>query len=147
MYSIVTFFFSLHSSSDDSPKSFYKILDDDNSRFTNVGNIGLTVTNFGTYGHGFSLWPEQPSCEFPLGSGIEHMFDGGLWIGAFVSDDSLDGANQAHMYLLARSTPPPSPRGEADSNLPTDGVKKLRKDPHWLILSFLIPKLFPIRIL
>lgn len=64
-----------------------KALDDDNSKYTNVGNIGLTITNFGTYGHGFSLWPQQPSCEFPIGSGIEHIFDGGLWIGAFISDD------------------------------------------------------------
>lgn len=66
-----------------------KQLDDDNSKYTNVGNIGLTITNFGTYGHGFSLWPQQPSCEYPIGSGIEHLFDGGLWVGAFISNDSL----------------------------------------------------------
>ncbi len=66
-----------------------KTMDDDNSKYTNVGNIGLTITNFGTYGHGFSLWPDQPSCEYPRGSGIEHIFDGGLWIGAFTSNDSL----------------------------------------------------------
>ncbi len=64
----------------------YKIQDDDNSKFTNVGNVGLTVTNFGMYGHGFSLWPEQPNAEYPLGSGIEHMFDGGLWIGGFINN-------------------------------------------------------------
>jgi hypothetical protein len=68
-------------------KKIYKTNDDDNSKYTNVGNIGLTVTNFGTYGHGFSLWPDQPSCEFPLGSGIEHIFDGGLWIGGFIGND------------------------------------------------------------
>ncbi len=61
----------------------YKTHTDDNSKYTNEGNVGLTITNFGTYGHGFSLWPDQPSCEFPLGSGIEHIFDGGLWIGAY----------------------------------------------------------------
>jgi hypothetical protein len=71
-----------------------KKLDDDNSRFTNIGNIGLTVTNFGTYGHGFSLWPDQPSCEYPLTSGIEHIFDGGLWIGGFTSNDSLGSGKQ-----------------------------------------------------
>lgn len=57
--------------------------DDDISHFTNVGNIGLTITNFGTIGHGFTLWPQQPSCEYPKGSGIEHVFDGGLWIGGY----------------------------------------------------------------
>lgn len=54
--------------------------DDDNSHYTNVGNIGLTITNFGTIGHGFTLWPQQPSCEYPKASGIEHLFDGGLWV-------------------------------------------------------------------
>ncbi|MEJ2103574.1 MAG: hypothetical protein P8X47_03230, partial [Ignavibacteriaceae bacterium] len=61
-----------------------KILDDDSDKYTNVGNIGLTVTNFGTYGNGFVTWPDQPSCEYPLGSGIEHIFDGGLYVGGFI---------------------------------------------------------------
>ena len=65
-------------------QTLQKKYDDDNSKFTNIGNIGLTVTNFGTYGHGFSKWPEQPSCEYPIGSGIEHIFDGGLWVGGYV---------------------------------------------------------------
>lgn len=68
----------------DEDRSFPKILNDDNSKYTNIGNIGITVTNFGTYGHGFVLWPEQPSCEYPLGSGIEHLFDGGLYVGGFI---------------------------------------------------------------
>ncbi|MCH7769922.1 MAG: hypothetical protein IIA49_02725, partial [Bacteroidetes bacterium] len=90
----ILFTFSLYSfilNPGDDDKRFPKILDDDNSKFTNVGNIGLTVTNFGTYGSGFVGWPQQPSCEFPLGSGIEHLFDGGLWIGAFIANDSLGG--------------------------------------------------------
>ncbi len=74
---------------DGGDKKLNKKLDDDNSKYTNVGSIGLTLTNFGMYGNGFALWPQQPSCEYPLGSGIEHIFDGGLWIGGFVSNDSL----------------------------------------------------------
>ncbi len=78
-----------------------KTLDDDNSKFTNVGNIALTLTNFGMYGNGFSLWPNQPSCEYPIGSGIEHMFGGGLWVGGFkrgntepfVTTASIDAAS------------------------------------------------------
>lgn len=66
-----------------------KSLKDDNTKFTNVGNIGITITNFGTYGHGFTRWPQQPSAEYPKGSGIEHLFDGGLWIGAYKANDSL----------------------------------------------------------
>jgi hypothetical protein len=61
------------------------VADDDVNKFTNVGNIGLTITNFGTIGHGFTLWPGQPSCEYPRGSQIEHLFDGGLWIGGYKS--------------------------------------------------------------
>lgn len=57
--------------------------DDDVNKYTNVGNIGLTITNFGTIGHGFTLWPGQPSCEYPKASQIEHLFDGGLWIGGY----------------------------------------------------------------
>ncbi|GAB1348881.1 hypothetical protein MASR1M107_10940 [Ignavibacteriales bacterium] len=32
---------------------------------------------------------QQPSGEYPKGSGIEHIFDGGLYVGGFVSNDSL----------------------------------------------------------
>ncbi len=82
-------FFAFTFGPGDDEKKLNKKLDDDNSKYTNVGNIGLTITNFGTYGHGFSLWPQQPSCEYPLGSGIEHIFDGGLYVGGFISNDSL----------------------------------------------------------
>lgn len=75
-----------------------KVLDDDNTKFTNVGSLGLTLTNFGMYGHGFSKWPQQPSCEYPIGSGIEHIFDGGLWVGGFLTTDSL-GANRIGPFV------------------------------------------------
>lgn len=75
-----------------------KSSDDDNTKYTNVGNIGITLTNFGTYGHGFSKWPQQPSGEYPLGSGIEHIFDGGLYIGAFTSTD-ITGANKSGPFV------------------------------------------------
>ncbi|MFQ5606196.1 MAG: hypothetical protein ACE5HS_23235 [bacterium] len=61
---------------------------DDNSKFTDIGNIELTITNFGTIGHGFNI-SGQPSCEFPKGSGIEHLFDGGLWVGGIKSGEKL----------------------------------------------------------
>ena len=61
----------------------FLMADDDVNKYTNVGNIGLTITNFGTIGHGFTLWPGQPSCEYPKASAIEHLFDGGLWIGGY----------------------------------------------------------------
>lgn len=83
---------------------FQKRLDADISKFTDIGNIGLTVTNFGMYGHGFSLWPEQPNCEFPLGSGIEHIFDGGLWIGGYIGDVSEGGTGSALGPFVSTAT-------------------------------------------
>ncbi len=80
--------FSFTSEHDESIKRLNKLLKDDNSHYTNIGNIGITVTNFGTVGHGFGLWPEQPNCEYPLGSGIEHIFSGGLWIGGYIRNST-----------------------------------------------------------
>jgi hypothetical protein len=67
-----------------SPLAKYAI--DDNTKYTNVGNIAITVTNFGVIGTGFKTWPTQPSFQYPRGSGIEHMFVGGLWVGALTSN-------------------------------------------------------------
>lgn len=89
LFFLLLLIFSINTTAQENQNTLLKTLDDDNSKYTNVGNIGLTVTNFGTYGHGFSLWPDQPSCEYPIGSGIEHIFDGGLWVGGFVRGSSL----------------------------------------------------------
>ncbi len=62
--------------------SFAKIADDDDRQFTNVGNIALTVSNFGTLGTRNRYWPNQPSCEYPKGSRVEHLYQAGLWVGA-----------------------------------------------------------------
>lgn len=54
------------------------------AKTTNVGNIGLTITNVGTLGRpNVRNNPQgEPSMEYPLNSGIEHLFEGGLWLGA-----------------------------------------------------------------
>jgi len=90
----------------------FKILDDDNSKWTTAGNIGITVTNFGTYGHGFILWPDQPNCEFPLGSGIEHLFDGGIWIGGYKSDNP-QGSNRVGPFVTTGAVDVSSVAGRA----------------------------------
>lgn len=53
----------------------------DTSRFTDVGNIRLMISNFGTIGSGWAGWPAVPSCEYPRGSKVEHLFIGGIWLG------------------------------------------------------------------
>jgi len=66
------------------PAHLSKTAVDDNSKYTTVGNIGITVSNYGTFGDGFQEQEptDQPSCIYPIGSGIEHLFLGGLWVGA-----------------------------------------------------------------
>jgi len=63
-----------------------KTAGDDNTKYTSVGNIAITITNFGQLGTGFKTWPTQPSFQYPRGSGIEHMFVGGIWFGALTSN-------------------------------------------------------------
>jgi hypothetical protein len=73
----------------DNTQKLGKTLTDDNSKFTNVGNIALSVSNFGVYGNALLNLTQpghQPSCEYPIGSGIEHIFQGGLWVGGFKKD-------------------------------------------------------------
>lgn len=55
------------------------------------GNIGLYITNVGTFGR-----PDvrntpggDPSMEYPINSGVEHLFEGGIWIGAVVDGQTL----------------------------------------------------------
>lgn len=56
-----------------------------------VGNVGLTVTNAGFLGNpSIRNNPDgPPSFEYPLDSGIEHLFEAGLWVGARRADGSI----------------------------------------------------------
>ena len=52
-----------------------------------TGNlVGITITNYGFIGNNFIS--RDPSFEFPLGAGYEHMVRGGLWVGAQAIDDN-----------------------------------------------------------
>lgn len=83
--------------------SFFRIADITaviDNKYTNVGNIGLNITNRGIIGSGFSNWQNnQPSCEYPLNSRIEHLFAGGIWIGGIkngivhVTTGTVDNSN------------------------------------------------------
>lgn len=57
-------------------------------RVTSQSNIGLTLNNLGLIGNAFRgsyTQKNYPSCEYPAGSSIEHMFQGGLWVGSYKS--------------------------------------------------------------
>lgn len=50
-------------------------------KITDIGNIRLSIGSFGIIGNNFTGLPLVPSCEYPRGSGIEHLSLGGLWVG------------------------------------------------------------------
>jgi hypothetical protein len=53
-------------------------------KVTSASNVRLNVTNVGTFGNAFRGYRDGsglPSCEYPAGSGTEHLFESGIWIG------------------------------------------------------------------
>jgi hypothetical protein len=88
-------------------ESLSKVTQDVDSKFTNVSKygIGLTITNYGTIGTRNYYWSNnQPSCEYPRGSRIEHIYQGGLWIGALMkTKDSLDSRNGQFLVTTGTS--------------------------------------------
>lgn len=55
---------------------------------TTRANVRLTGTNVGTFGNAFRGYRDgsgTPSMEYPAGSGIEHLFEGGLWFGGLAN--------------------------------------------------------------
>lgn len=68
-------------------------------RVTNASQVRLTVTNQGTFGNAFRGYRDgtgSASCEYPAGSGIEHLFESGIWVsgvtgaGELVSSAAID---------------------------------------------------------
>lgn len=57
-------------------------------KVTSAGNVAATISNLGIIGNSFSGSFNvlgYPSCEYPAGSGVEHVFEGGLWVGGVVN--------------------------------------------------------------
>ncbi len=54
----------------------------DITRYHDVGNIWLRVSNYGFFGSGDDIVPQWPSLEYPGGSGIDYLYQGALWFGA-----------------------------------------------------------------
>lgn len=53
-------------------------------KVTSLSNMRLAVTNVGTFGNAFRGYRDgtsRESCEYPAGSGVEHLFESGIWIG------------------------------------------------------------------
>lgn len=57
-------------------------------------NVVFTITNYGMFGAFQDIYPMEPvvfhpGCEYPKGSGILHCYQGALWVGAVVGNDTL----------------------------------------------------------
>ena len=66
---------------------------DEYDKFTSVGQLGLTVTNFGILGNGWNRMEDgsiQPSCQYKqhtetFREQVEHFSYAGLWVGGIVN--------------------------------------------------------------
>ena len=59
---------------------------------TTASGVRLNVTNLGTFGNAFRGYRDgsgDPSCEYPAGSGVEHLFEAGFWFGGQVNGQSF----------------------------------------------------------
>ena len=57
-------------------------------KVTSAANVCTTISNLGIIGNSFGGSFNvlgYPSCEYPCGSGIEHVFEGGLWVGGLLN--------------------------------------------------------------
>ena len=103
-------------------RSLYKIqtAEDEYDKYTSVGNIGLTITNFGILGNGWNRMEDgsiHPSCQYKQHTEIareqiEHFSYCGLWVGGIVNGqrrvstaivDGVFDAGDAGFELFANS--------------------------------------------
>jgi hypothetical protein len=85
-------------------------------RVHRVGNIGLSLTNWGRFGNFLRLGccdycsgSPPMSFDYPRGSGIDYLGEGGIWVGAVRGIDTIvsvttDGDN-AHTEFFPRPAP------------------------------------------
>jgi hypothetical protein len=79
-------------------------------RRTTASNMRLNVSNVGTFGNawrGYRDGSGDQSCEYPAGSGVEHLFEGGFWIGGYENGNtvrvSTSAIDQPQGYAPGRS--------------------------------------------
>ena len=103
-------------------RSLYKIqtAEDEYDKYTSVGNLGLTITNFGILGNGLNRMEDgniHPSCQYKQHTEIareqiEHFSYCGLWVGGIVNGqrrvstaivDGVFDAGDAGFELFANS--------------------------------------------
>jgi hypothetical protein len=68
----------------------------------NAGNIWVNVTNLGVIGNPWKTLSTDPSCQYPPGSGVEHLWGAGIWVGAKIGDDPTPRVSTAFEQLEFR---------------------------------------------
>ncbi len=66
---------------------------------TSASQVRLSVTNVGTFGNAFRGYRDgtgTPSCEFPAGSGTEHLFESGIWVGGIDAGGGIRVSTSAY---------------------------------------------------
>ena len=74
-----------------------QVASDEYDKYTTVGNLGLTITNFGILGNGWNLMEDgsiHPSCQYKQQTEIareqiEHFSYAGLWVGGIVNGERM----------------------------------------------------------
>ena len=59
---------------------------------TSASNVRLNVSNASTYGNAFRGYRDgsgNPSAEYPAGSGVEHVFESGIWFGGLINGSNV----------------------------------------------------------
>ncbi|MEA2031477.1 MAG: hypothetical protein U9N55_07805 [candidate division Zixibacteria bacterium] len=105
--------------SKDQRGSFSAVLYQECNAAHRVGNIVLAVQNNGTFGTGFSAagggdyftGGRVPSCEYPKGSSINHLFAGAFWVGAVVGRDTLVSLGADGWSFIKEFNPDVAPFG------------------------------------
>ncbi len=105
-YLVLLVFSAFPSHGRDGEDRLQRVMVVDGSVIHDGGNMRLHTGNWG----GFGSWPgstfpfaDAPSGEWPLGSGIEYIFTGGLWVGAIKS--GVPAVSTAGYQLEFRPTP------------------------------------------
>ncbi len=66
-------------------------------KLTTVGKVRQVLTNMGTLNKARTNYPGLINAEFPAGSREEHLYQGGIWVGAIApTGDTLVSMTQAH---------------------------------------------------
>ncbi|MBD3402980.1 hypothetical protein GF420_08790 [candidate division GN15 bacterium] len=84
-----------------------------------IGRIGFTMSNWGRFGTG-ALSPlvdcvteeRAPDAEYPIGSGTNYLYIGGLWIGGVRDGDTLVSTAVDRFNFAREFNPEPSPFGD-----------------------------------